>query len=326
MAGAAAAAFTSLTNSAPGPDSLPGPAGAVARSAWRDQLIVTGYRSGARVAQMLPERVALGGGRMIGAMVPLVARKRAAQVAAHQRRIDPSLVHGGARLRRQVRRTFGSYGCSFVDSFRLATVGDRLEDRFTVVGRRHIDAGLAAGNGVIMAMPHVGPWDYGGAWLARNYPLTVVAEALEPPGLSAWFGEHRRRMGITVVPLGPDAGVALLRALKANEVVGLLCDRDIAGGGVPVEFFGERTTMPAGPATFALRTGAAVLPNVVVYTGGNQMRGIICAPIAAERTGRLREDVARMTQLIATSFEGLIRRFPEQYHVLVPVWPSDPRR
>ena len=80
-------------------------------------------------------------------------------------------------------------------------------------------------------------------------PVTVVVERIEPPELFDWFAELRAKLGMTVVPLGPDAGRATLQALTRNEIVCLLCDRDIGGGGVEVEFFGERTTLPAGPAT-----------------------------------------------------------------------------
>ena len=48
---------------------------------------------------------------------------------------------------------------------------------------------------------------------------------------------------------------AVLGALRRNQIVCLLSDRDLTGDGVEVEFFGERTTLPAGPATLALRTG-----------------------------------------------------------------------
>ena len=76
----------------------------------------------------------------------------------------------------------------------------------------------------------------------------------------------RARLGMTVVPLGPDAGRAILRALGRNDIVCLLCDRDIGGGGVEVELFGETTRLPAGPATLAIRTGATLLPVAVYFT------------------------------------------------------------
>ena len=69
-----------------------------------------------------------------------------------------------------------------------------------------------------------------------------------------------------IVSLGPSAGREVMAALKRNDVVCLLCDRDIQRTGVEVEFFGETTTMPAGPATLALRTGAPILPTAVYFT------------------------------------------------------------
>ncbi len=47
-------------------------------------------------------------------------------------------------------------------------------------------------------------------------------------------------------------------------------------------------------------------------------------PLSLERTGRFREDVARITQDLADELEVLIRRAPEQWHLFQPNWPSDP--
>ena len=125
------------------------------------------------------------------------------------------------------------------------------------------------------------------------------------------------------MPLGPAAGAAVLKALRANELVGLLCDRDIGGGGISVEFFGEQTTLPAGPITLALRTGAPVLPTAV-YFDGRGHRGVVRPPLDMTRQGSLREDVARLTQVLAGELEILISAAPEQWHVFQPNWPSDP--
>ena len=110
-----------------------------------------------------------------------------------------------------------------------------------------------------------------------------------------------------------------------NEVVCLLSDRFIDGASTPVEFFGERTLLPAGPATLAIRTGAPILPTAVYFKGrGNGHHAVIRPPIPIQRLGRLREDVQRVTQALARELELLIRRAPEQWHLLQPNWPSDP--
>jgi KDO2-lipid IV(A) lauroyltransferase len=151
----------------------------------------------------------------------------------------------------------------------------------------------------------------------------VVVERVEPPELFDWFVEVRRSLGMEVVALGPEAGATVARALRENRVVCLLADRDISGDGVEVEFFGEATTLPAGPATLALRTGASLVPVAVYFRPRGSHYAKIGPPVPVERTGRLRDDVVRITQALAHRFEALIREAPEQWHLMQPNWPSD---
>ncbi len=129
---------------------------------------------------------------------------------------------------------------------------------------------------------------------------------------------------MNVVPLGPGAASAAIKAVKSNGVLCLLCDRDIGGGGIEVEFFGERTTLPAGPATLALRTGAPVLPTAVYFRPDGGHLGKVGAPLDVTRHGSMAEDIASITQQLAHRLEELIRVAPDQWHLLQPNWPSDP--
>ena len=191
-------------------------------------------------------------------------------------------------------------------------------------GREHLDEAQAQGTGVIVVLPHIGSWEWGGAYLdAIGFGLTAVAEELEPPELFEWFKKKREAMGISVIGLNDQAGSALLDTLAANKTVALLSDRDIQNNGIEVTFFGERTTLPAGPAVMALRTGAPLL-TVACYSGPlDGHHAVINPPIAFERSGKFRADVAALTQVIATQLEGLIRRAPEQWHDLQPRFAND---
>jgi phosphatidylinositol dimannoside acyltransferase len=284
------------------------------------------YRAGAEVARVVPDAVGEPTARGFSRLMALAMRERRRQVERNLQRATDGRLRGVA-LRRAVSDTFGSYGRYWFELFRLTTdmrPDELLEDRNMVDGFDHIVAGCDAGTGSILALPHVGGWDYGGAWLAvRGYPPAVVVEPVEPPELFEWFAGARRAMGMEVVPLGPEAGGAILRALRDRRVVCLLCDRDLTGDGIDVEFFGERTTLPAGPATLALRTGAPLLPAAVYFRPHRGHHGVVQLPVPAERQGRLRDDVARVTQELARRFEQLIRAAPEQWHLLQPNWPSD---
>jgi KDO2-lipid IV(A) lauroyltransferase len=117
----------------------------------------------------------------------------------------------------------------------------------------------------------------------------------------------------------------VLKALRNNEVVCLLCDRDLQGGGVVVDFFGENTTLPAGPVTLSLRTNAPVFPVAVYFTEAyNGHHAVIHPAMHFERSGKLREDVRVGTQALAKELEALIWAAPEQWHLFQPNWPSDP--
>jgi KDO2-lipid IV(A) lauroyltransferase len=232
---------------------------------------------------------------------------------------------GESELNRAVNRVFRSYARYWLEVFRLpGETRESLERRVVVEGWEHVEAATAGGRGVVIVTPHLGNWDLGGAWMATTgfRPATVV-EVLEPPELFEWFCAYRRQLGMEIVPIGDSAGSALLRALRDGRVVGLLSDRDLSGTGVEVEFFGERTTLPAGPATLALRAGVDIVPATLLFDGPHGHRLIFCPPVVVDRQGRLREDIARITQVLAGELELLVRRAPEQWHLLQPNWPSD---
>jgi phosphatidylinositol dimannoside acyltransferase len=291
-----------------------------------DLAVTSTYRAGAAAAQLLPARVAAGLTAPFGLGANASSRQRRAMIARHLRRVDPSL--SGLALRRAVQQAFDSYAQYWLESFRLPNLSARAVDRgFEVDGYEHIVDGLAAGNGVILVLPHLGGWEWAGRWIAQQGPnITVVVEQIEPPELFDWFVDLRSALGMNVVPLGPGAGATVMKALKDNHVLCLLADRDLQGGGPEVEFFGERTTMPAGPATLALRTGAPILPTAVYFTGRVDGHSAwVRPPVPAERQAdRLRDDVARITQDLAAELEVLIRRAPSQWHMFQPNWPSDP--
>jgi KDO2-lipid IV(A) lauroyltransferase len=251
-------------------------------------------------------------------------RQRRAVVLRNLSRIDPTL--RGARLERAVRATFNSYTRYWVESFRLPTLSTAEVDAgFSYLGVGRIPDALADGRGCILALPHLGGWEWAGRWIVeQGYPMTAVVEPIEPPELFDFFVELRRSLGMNVVSLGPGVASTVVKALEANHVVCLVCDRDIQGGGIDVEFFGEKTTMPAGPAAMALRTGAPILPTAVYFTKRRNGHLADVRPrVPVERTGRLRDDIARITQYVTWELESLIRKAPEQWHMMQPNWPSD---
>jgi KDO2-lipid IV(A) lauroyltransferase len=278
------------------------------------------YRGASALAQRLPPRMGLALARAGGKVAMRVMPERAALVARHQRRASGALVDGA------VQGAFDSYARYWLELLRLPADVRRgdIREYFAIDGYQHILAGLETGNGVILALPHLGGWEYAAAWMAlQGHDMLAVVEPLDPPELYEWFLDQRQAFGLDLVPLGPEALGALVGALRDNRIVNLLSDRDLTGDGIEVEFFGERTTLPGGPATLALRTGATLLPVAAYFRPGRAHHAVVRPPVPVVRAGRLREDVARITQLLAHEFESLIRAAPQQWHLMQPNWPSD---
>lgn len=288
------------------------------------ELSVGGLRLASRAVRIVPPT--------IGSTVARGLSRAAVRVSGDQRLIaerNLRRVLGPDASDRQIRRgataVFESYGRYWYDTLRLPRLSpEQVADGFTIEGRHHLDEAMERGVGPILALPHVGGWEWAGRWLSgvEGWNVAAVAERLEPPELHEWFLELRAGLGMRIIPLGPSAGPESAAALAAGDAMCLMCDRDITGNGIEVEFFGECTTLPGGPAVMALRSGSPLLPTAV-YFSGSRCHAVVEAPLDTERRGRLRDDVARVTQDLAVALERLIRVAPEQWHLLQPNWPSD---
>jgi lauroyl/myristoyl acyltransferase len=282
------------------------------------------YRGLARMLESLPRRFAGAVASAAGLGIAAVWRGKRPLVRANLRRVlGPGATD--AAVDELVTEAFVSYAHYWVESARVAALrSDQIESTFTIEGFERFRLEMARGRGVVIALPHVGSWEYGGRWLAQQgYPMTTVGELLEPPELFEWFTAQRAALGLTVMPPGPGTTVRLLDTLRAGRVVGLLADRDLAGNGVAVEFFGEETTLPGGPALLALRSGAPLMTCAIYQRPGGRYHAILQAPLDSGRTGGMRQDVQRLTLGMARALEDLIRVAPEQWHLFQPNWPAD---
>lgn len=282
------------------------------------------YKSVAFAARTMPESVIAGFARAVTAGVPAFSAERKLIAQRNlQRSMGPQL--SPAELDAGVRAVFRTYARYYTDTARLPGLSAQDIDRaFSYDGFRYIEDSHARGKGTILVLPHVGGWEWAASWLHKvpKYQVTGVVEALANDNLRQWMEDWRESVGIQVLPLGEGLGPALLRRLRANHIVCLMSDRNLGDGGVEVDFFGEKTELPGGAATLALRTGATIVP-VAVYHRGAQNHAICQPPIDTTRHGKMRDDIKRITQDIASDMELQIRREPTQWIVLQPNWPSD---
>ncbi len=232
-------------------------------------------------------------------------------------------------LDRMVRAGMASYARYWAETLRMPHLdADTLERGLQVTGFEHIRAARSAGSGPILALPHLGGWEWAAAYLGRvaRIPVSAVVERIKPDDLFEWFTDLRSSYGVHVIPADGAAFGALAEAVRKRHVVCLVSDRDLAGGGIEVSFFGRSTTLPAGPAMLARRTGAPLHPCAVYFANADRQHRylghhcVIGDRIGVDRSVALKPELARVTQLLAHQFERLIEQAPDQWHVLEPLF------
>jgi len=220
---------------------------------------------------------------------------------------------------RVARRAFQNYGRMLTDFVLIGSLTpSELIERTNVDGREHLDAALARGRGVIMAVPHMGSWDVAGSYAAAlGYQISAVAERF-PGSLNDAVVQTRQRFGLNVILLGRAAVRALTEALGANHIVALLCDLE-QGPGTEVRFFGRRAIVPGGPAALALKTGAELMP-ATQYTTAPGRHHIHLDPALAMHEGESKD---HLMQRVIDRFEEFIRERPEQWYAFRPMFGTE---
>lgn len=285
-----------------------------------DQLNDWGFAAGWRVVRAMPEfaaRNAFDAGALYASRNggPEQLRKNLARVIG----VAPAEVPSSL-----IRASLASYARYWREAFRLPSmdlpaVGRRIDG--VSIGMEKLQTAVDGGCGGILALPHSGNWDLAGVWLVHKHgTFATVAERLKPESLYKRFLDYRESLGFEVFPLSggerPPFEV-LSERLRDNKFVCLMADRDLTRNGVEVDFFGERTRMPAGPAKLALETGAPLFPMHVYYDGDE------CVIKTYDPLDTSSGDVGTIIQALADTFAEGIAAHPQDWHMMQPQWIAD---
>ena len=229
-------------------------------------------------------------------------------------------------MRAATREAFALYGRYWYETFALRTMSSEDVNRlFRSTGVEHIDAGLSAGRGVIVALPHMGNWDAAGHWLAVNgYPVVAVAEELRPASVYDLFYRHRRALGMQIVPLQSGVGRAADPPAVARTGSSR-CSATATSAAAACRSTSSASRRRCRPARRCLRRRPARRCSRPWSTPQDQ--GWTCTRGAADWTseagGRGADGVrATMTEL-AGDFERCISAAPADWHMFQPVWEAD---
>src|SRR3954471_16982973 len=192
--------------------------------AARERAVGLGYAAGWSLVKGLPKGVSMRAFRRAADAATVRNGKAVQQLRTNLRRVvGPAISE--LRMDALVGDALRSYARYWLETFTLETMDDRaIVDSIDghMTGRDHLDAGLAAGRGVVLALPHSGNWDAGGLWLVNRYgSFTTFAERLKPESVFDRFVKYRESLGMEVIALTggqrPPTEV-LVERLRHNSV------------------------------------------------------------------------------------------------------------
>jgi len=297
------------------------------------------YQWHRRLQTRLGNAVLLWMGRRYAHLPAGSARRLGAGLGTFMRYLSPRhyrivltnlrLAFGGEKEERELgriaRACYQHLGKCLMEFIRLPAMSAEEVKRTTCYeGKEHLDQALAAGRGVILLTGHLGNWELVGARIAADgYPLSVIARAQRDDRLSDYIHDTRQQTGMRVLHR-EESVRASLRALRSNELVGILLDQNAGDEGIFVDFFGHLASTAPGAAAFALRTGAVVVPTFGRRNPDDTHTIVVQEAVPLIRTGDLKQDIAANTAHYTKLIEQQIRRQPEQWFWLHKRWKSRP--
>ena len=286
-----------------------------------ERAAVAGYKGTSWLLGVLPPapaRAVIGRLSQLSYLVWPAKRRWSNQNFGHVLGLPPE----DPAVRRMAQRAYREYGRYLVELMRLPSMSP--EEVGLLASDMDVDEIKrlwrdAPGGGLIFAVGHVGNNEAVAAGIAHHgMPISVVADDSSFPELYELLRQQRESWGVRVIAwrnLREIFGV-----LKRREMLALLIDWGYRSDGIPVQMFGAWTTLPAGPATLAAKTGSRILPIAIRRnpTGGFSVTWAPPIDIPPDSPAELQ----RATQALADALANTIGTAPEQWYSFKPMWPA----
>ncbi len=273
------------------------------------------------ISRLFPRRMSYGLARRLADLYLLFDKRGRESVIANLSQIQASsgVALSPRALHSLARENFLNFAKYLVDFFKFLRIDRRHMGRIVHFGNvpAVVDGLLQHGKGIIFMSAHLGNWELGAAALAAlGYKINAVALWVPDEKLNGLYQHYRTSRNINPIPFG-RAARECIAALRRNEIIAVVGDRDFTTSVQTVEFFGRPARLPEGPAKLALATGAPLLPIFMIRLRDDTFAYIMDEPIWADKKRHTVDDVM---QQIAMALEHAIRQHSEQWFLFHNLW------
>lgn len=220
------------------------------------------------------------------------------------------------------RRAFHNFGMTLTEMVQWAHLPpSAILSRCRLSGEDHFRRALEHKRGIILVSAHLGNWEIGLQYLAYHLGkrVHIVVRPLAPRWLDRSVNRARTRFGNHLIAK-KKAFPKMLKAIREDGIVALMVDLSSRKQSVAVDYFGHRTRVSPAAAMLAARCAAPILAAFTLRNPDGSFTIEVSAPVAVQRSGRLRNDLACNSQRITDIVEQAVRKHPDQYLWMQKRW------
>lgn len=265
------------------------------------------------VISWLPYKAVIALGKGAGHLYHLIAKKQ--RIRAEET-IKERLGYDCEKASKTINSLFVNLGMTFMEILYMPALNkDNIRGLVTFDREDVLWDVLGEGHGIVMLACHIDNWEWLGAALSLyGFPLSAVEKPQPNRVYSDFMNELRKGVGQEIFSRGTGEILGCARAMKKGRMLGLIADQDGGYDGIFVPFLGKMASTPAGPAYFARKFGAPIIPIFIIRKeGGCGHLAIVKDPIRYENTGDIKADDYNVTLKMTREVEEVIKKYPDNW-------------
>ncbi|MEK7223447.1 MAG: lysophospholipid acyltransferase family protein [Pseudomonadota bacterium] len=260
----------------------------------------------------LPLPVAHALGAVLGWLFLVIPNKRRRTAEINLELCFPEMSRGGRQ--RLLRRNMIELGKSVTEIGVLWTRSEKTIRRLVrrVSGKDKLEQALQRGQGLLLAIPHLGAWEMIGLWGSLHHPMTSLYRTPPMSQMGKLMRATRERFSARLVSADNTGIRALYKALERGEMVAILPDQvpSTRSGSVFAPFFGIPASTMVLLSRLAIKTGAPVMfayAERLPHGRGYHLHFLPASPDINH--GGIESSAATVNAMV----EKCVRAAPEQY-------------
>jgi KDO2-lipid IV(A) lauroyltransferase len=213
-----------------------------------------------------------------------------------------------------VKNVFRNIGRTLVEFARFKSIGREGVRKIVAADCQPLlQRILDEGKGGVFLTAHFGNWELLGSWAAAvGFPVDFLTGEQHNLLVDNLLNGFRKEMGVGMIPLRTSIR-GIFKSLKDNHFTGMVADQHAGGGYVEIDFFGRKAAAPKGPAAFAIKSGAPLIPVLMRRERYDRHVIMMGTPIYPSPNENEEEEIRSMTILYTRFFEESIRAYPDQW-------------